>query len=247
MITLSETRKYAREHLKNKWGKGALIFLCYFIVQLIISIISEVFIKYKVASLLFGIAQILISVPISYGLLISFIKLKRDEEINNFDFLKIGFNNFAKAWKVTLMIFVRIIIPYFLCVIAYSIIIGMIIYLVMAQTVITAGWVSLILILTILAILATIYMISVALNYEFAFCVTYDNPEMKTNEIVLESKRLISGYRWKYVLLGLSFIGWMILATLSLGIGLFWLMPYIMVAEICFYDKLKEEKLKKIE
>ena len=48
----------------------------------------------------------------------------------------------------------------------------------------------------------------------------------------------MTGNRGKYFVLQLSFIGWAILACLTLGIGMFWLTPYITVATICFYEAL---------
>jgi uncharacterized membrane protein len=41
--------------------------------------------------------------------------------------------------------------------------------------------------------------------------------------------------RGKLFGLQLSFIGWAILATLTLGIGYLWLMPYLQFALIAFY------------
>ena len=50
--------------------------------------------------------------------------------------------------------------------------------------------------------------------------------------------RMMKGNRGKIVLLSVSFIGWAILTVFTLGIGYLWLMPYMMVAEVCFYEKV---------
>jgi len=39
----------------------------------------------------------------------------------------------------------------------------------------------------------------------------------------------------------LSFIGWFILCLLSLGIGFFWLIPYIETSHAKFYEELLAE------
>lgn len=57
----------------------------------------------------------------------------------------------------------------------------------------------------------------------------------------------MKGNRGNYFLLQLSFIGWGILAVLSLCIGLLWLTPYIAIAEICFYDRIAKPEVKKID
>ena len=52
----------------------------------------------------------------------------------------------------------------------------------------------------------------------------------------------MKGNRWKIILLELSFIGWAILSVFSLGIGYLWLLPYMQVAMVCFYDRLAQPK-----
>ena len=42
-----------------------------------------------------------------------------------------------------------------------------------------------------------------------------------------ESKNLMKGYKLDLFLLWLSFIGWALLAILTLGIGFLWLSPYV--------------------
>ena len=50
-----------------------------------------------------------------------------------------------------------------------------------------------------------------------------------------------NGYKMKLFLLDLSFIGWMILSVLTLGIGLLFLQPYMSTARAAFYEDLKAE------
>ena len=66
---------------------------------------------------------------------------------------------------------------------------------------------------------------------------------MSGKESVEESKKMMKGNRGKYVLLQLSFIGWMILSIFTLYIGLLWLTPYMQVAMVCFYESLKDNKV----
>ena len=61
---------------------------------------------------------------------------------------------------------------------------------------------------------------------------------MDSKAIVEESERLMKGNRWKCICLELSFIGWVLLSALTLYIGLLWVVPYMSVAFICFYETL---------
>ena len=68
--------------------------------------------------------------------------------------------------------------------------------------------------------------------------IAIDNPQMSAKETVDLSVKLMKGNRWKYIFLSLSFIGWMILSILTLGIGFIFLFPYMSVAMAFFYENL---------
>ena len=94
-MSISKIRENAREALTGKWGKGALIMLAYLAIVFIIGFIQGLFEENSIMSNLLGIATAIIEVPISLGLVYAFIKLKRGEEVQAFDFLSMGFSNFA--------------------------------------------------------------------------------------------------------------------------------------------------------
>lgn len=50
------------------------------------------------------------------------------------------------------------------------------------------------------------------------------------------------GNIWKFFCLNLQFLGWAILAALSFGIGFLWLLPYMRVSYVKFYEELLIEK-----
>lgn len=53
---------------------------------------------------------------------------------------------------------------------------------------------------------------------------------------------MMKGYKMKLFLLDLSFIGWAILALLTLGLGVILLEPYMLTARAVFYEELKAER-----
>jgi len=77
-------------------------------------------------------------------------------------------------------------------------------------------------------------------SYSMCYYILADNPEVGVRNALTLSKQLMSGYKWKYFVLQLSFIGWSILACLSLGIGYLWLAPYMQISMANFYDGVKE-------
>ena len=67
-----------------------------------------------------------------------------------------------------------------------------------------------------------------------------DNPEMKAMDIVKKSWEMTKGHKMDLFVMGLSFIGWSMLASLTLGILYIWLMPYMIVAFTLAYEELKK-------
>lgn len=68
-----------------------------------------------------------------------------------------------------------------------------------------------------------------------------ENPDLSPQEALLRSRTMMEGNRMRLFCLHFSFIGWDILATLTLGIGHLWLRPYKQAAEAAFYRDLRAE------
>ena len=240
----SEIRRQAREALRGKWGKSVCITLAYIVIVFIILLITELFESGSVIKTIVQIIQIFINVPLSLGFAYSMIKIKRNEEVRPFDFLKIGFKNFGRAWKLDLRIFLKLIVPIII------LIIGLVfIYVALFGATLVVYELSDVeldwnLLSNIFYIGIAIYLLGLILSiifgllYSLVFMVAYDNPYMAASVAVNKSAELMRGNRWKFFVLILSFLGWAILGILSLGIGLLWLIPYVQVTGVCFYDEL---------
>ena len=244
-MVLSDIRKSAREALTNKWGKGALIILIYCLFEFALGFISGLVQNIAFLSLIFRIATIIITVPISFGLIASFMKLKRGEEVKCYEFFNYGFANFARAWKVAGNILLKMWLPILLYVLATFGLVFATTFGLAASAIARSG--SFVVIASIvgiaLFIAACIYLFVKSLYYTLAYMVAYDNEAMEAKDVVEESAKLMAGNRCKFVLLQLSFIGWAILTIFTLYIGMFWLIPYMQVAMICFYEALKDKKV----
>lgn len=78
-------------------------------------------------------------------------------------------------------------------------------------------------------------------SYCMSFYILADHPEITVREALNESKRMTQGHKLDLFILQLSFIGWGILATLTFGIGYFWLIPYMQVTMANTYKKLANQ------
>ena len=68
-----------------------------------------------------------------------------------------------------------------------------------------------------------------------------DNPELSANQAINLSKKMMKGHKFDLFFLHLSFIGWCFLSIFTLGIGLLWIMPYMLTAQAAFYQDVKKE------
>lgn len=232
----SDFRSEARKKLQGKWGKAVGIILVYMLVFFAIAFIESLF-PDSMEGILSTISTI-IEVPLSFGLIISLMKLYNDEEIKVYEFFTLGFSNFAKSWKISLQIFVKMLVPITLIIVSYVLILfgsigiyGAALY----SSSSTVGFGVLFIIGFILLIVSMIWAITKSYYYQLAYLVAIDDPDLTAKEAVENSKQLMTGKRGKLFGLQLSFIGWAILAALSFGIGFLWLIPYMQFSIIAFY------------
>jgi uncharacterized membrane protein len=71
----------------------------------------------------------------------------------------------------------------------------------------------------------------------------YDYPELTPREAMKISREMMSGQKWELFVLDLSFIGWILAALLTAGLGMIFVEPYMSTARAAFYEDLKGEKL----
>ena len=79
------------------------------------------------------------------------------------------------------------------------------------------------------------------LSYSMTCFVLCDNPDMKNNEAIELSMKMMDGHKTALFWLYLTFIGWGILCIFTFGIGYFWLAPYMQASLAQFYEEVKED------
>ncbi len=66
--------------------------------------------------------------------------------------------------------------------------------------------------------------------------------EHNVAETLRQSKELMIGYKWDYFVFNLSFIGWIILSIITIGILSIYTIPYMTVSKALYYEELKKLK-----
>jgi uncharacterized membrane protein len=80
-----------------------------------------------------------------------------------------------------------------------------------------------------------------SLSYAMTPFVLRDNPEMKNNEAIELSMKMMDGHKGDLFWLYLTFIGWGILCIFTFGIGYFWFAPYVQASTAQFYEEVKAD------
>lgn len=68
-----------------------------------------------------------------------------------------------------------------------------------------------------------------------------DYPEQGGNKALRLSADMMQGHKLRLFCLWLSFLGWLLLCILTLGIGFLWLCPYIQQTMANFYEEVKAD------
>lgn len=95
----------------------------------------------------------------------------------------------------------------------------------------------------ILSLAAVVVYIYVILRISMSVFIMLENPYTTAWTAIKQSWNLMSGHCGRLFVLNLSFLGWMLLAGLSCGIGMLWLSPYMTMTTVNFYYNLKEVSL----
>jgi uncharacterized membrane protein len=86
-----------------------------------------------------------------------------------------------------------------------------------------------------------------AYSYSMTFLIMAEDKSIEPLAAIAKSKEMMQGNKWKLACLHFRFIGWGLLCILTIGIGFFWLIPYITVSNVQFYNDLKENDVVSLE
>lgn len=76
-------------------------------------------------------------------------------------------------------------------------------------------------------------------GYAMAYYIKVDHPEYDWRQCLDESQKMMMGKKWRLFCLDFSFIGWIIVGVLCLGVGTLWVIPYMEAARARFYEEIK--------
>ena len=86
-----------------------------------------------------------------------------------------------------------------------------------------------------------------SLSYAMVPYLLAENPSMRYKDALKTSAAMMRGYRWRLIVLQLSFFWWILLGTLLVGVGQLFVWPYINAALAQFYIHVKENAAQTVE
>lgn len=239
-----EIRKIARENLSGKWLKGAAITLIFAILIYFVAFALTMFAASILAPIAF-ILYIAVLPPIAFSIMPQFLRLQKGEDVGVLDFAEWTTSNFKNSWKVTWHIFTKIwplILAVVLCVIfaVVSMAIGTVGLLESISSDSSAVILLCMAIASISMIAYVVFFILLMMKMFYYYLIPFimqDEPELSAKEVVEKSAKLMQNNRWRLFCLSLSFLGWAILSAFTLGIGLLFLIPYMQMSFVAFYQE----------
>lgn len=260
-MKIKDLHKEAMSYLKNHFWSLLGVIILEGIVSSVLTGIANQF-SSIILQLLLSIVIYAITVPLSYGVVVSFIKVSRGETITAFDFANDGMKSFKKVWAVFGRTVLKLLLPAILMIIAIAASAVLQVVTAFASNLGEPSPVVAILciVFPILAIASAVFYTVRALLYSLTSYILYDNPEFTGKEVVEESARMMKGNRGKYFLLSLYLAALAmvvvifgvaipmllqsvvatILTVIVIIIGVIILLPYSYAIQVAFYNLLKD-------
>jgi uncharacterized membrane protein len=213
-----ELRKQARESLSGRWWLAVSTLIIFFIITAGIGLISR----------LGTIVSLLISGAMSVGLCYFTLAIARSDN-PRLALIFYGFKKILPSLGAYILMAIFIILWALI-----GIIPGIIGFAVIAST----HYIILGKLLIALAVICLIPAAIAAISYSQTYFIIADN-EIGPFKAICKSIGIIKGSKWKFFWLNISFIWWIILSAITLGIGFLWIAPYMAVTMAKFYDDIK--------
>ena len=80
-----------------------------------------------------------------------------------------------------------------------------------------------------------------AIGYTMVYFIAVDKEELTAMDTIKESKKIMQGHKLDYFVLQLSFLGWILLIPFTLGILAIWVVPYMTVSQVLFYEEIRNK------
>lgn len=254
MISRKELKTLSRDQLKGQWTMAVLITLVFIVVNIILARITSSF----ESSFLFSLTSSIITFLLILWKKNLYLKLTRTGKIKFTDMF-VSVNTIIKGIGIYLLQ-ILITIP----IVIVSILIGTVLLFGLAggigitndfiipnsleHLITNINLMYLFKFLFIFLLIAIIIMIPVLVlesyMYPSLILICEDNSR-GVGECIGDSFKLIHNNLISFITLQLSYLGWILLGILTLGLGFLWIIPYISTVNMNFFNEISGYELDK--
>lgn len=241
MKTSKQYRNQAWDALQNNWGSAAgttLLILFLSVVCFVPSYLAQRMASPEIVSITAIISIVLMFLLVSpltlsfWNTLLDMVRTSTTPSLGS------TFNNFKNNWGKLTAYYVILN----LLIIAISALFVGLMFIIPTESNSIVGILS-----RIVTMLITLgYIVSVViipLMYSMTPFIFHDNPNIGVKEALRASRIMMKGHKEDLLLLYITFIGWIWLGIITLGIALLWVMPYVYTAQAAFYEDIREPQV----
>lgn len=247
-FVMKELKSKALETLKGRWKPMVLATLVYILIGGLISVLSSTgknpangFSGFLMVKTLVAIALSFLVTPLLQMAYVRFaIKFANTNE--NLDVSEMF--SLANPYKPSYAIYWANFLKVFLWMLPLFVIIVLCSVLSIAMSYTESETTAFIIGLSVLVVAYVAYLVFLCkkiISYSFSCYIVAEDPSVKAFDAIRQSVELTKGSCGRIFLFCLSFIGWGLLAGVTFGIGLLWLLPYI---QLSYYNLYKELSVK---
>lgn len=187
--------------------------------------------------LVMGILLLIVEGLFMPGLTIMAIKAATNKKVLIEDFF-VNTDKFFKYIGLSIIVSAIIFLLGLLEGIAFKSLIAIMFYHTEINLILSIFMIALGLILAVSILLVALYIL---VSFSQAFFIVCEEPKLTIRQMLSKSFDMMEGHIVDYCYLILSFLGWIILGMLTLGILYVLVIPYMLIAEANFYEELKKE------
>ena len=218
----------ARAALAGKWGTAiAGLLVCYIYFGVLAAVINLISIQTAYKTLIGIVASIFLTAPVAMGFHRFYLKMSRGKTPE----IKELFQPFA---------FYSLAIYTFLGWLIISAISGLITAIPDLIGVVSLHGFIRWPVEFLFTLLSSFFLLVARGLFGIVFYFANDNIELSAVEVYQKCYHYMKDHWANYIVLELSFLGWLILGMLSCGIGLLWVIPYMEVTMCKYYENLKQ-------
>ena len=232
-VDIKKIKAKARKSLNGKYTDIVIAVLIYMIfVGMCYG--TAAFIKEPPMAIFLGL---IITSLFYMGLIQMFVKLKSDKKVKYSELFQ-RTDTFFRCAAITI---VFLALNTLFTLLEYTAINSLIIFISYQSDLNIALSSFMIVIGIILSVAIAVFWIILMLSLSQSYFILYDHEDMPLGDIFRTSMDMMDGHKTDYIIFVLSFIGWIFLGLFTAGILYLWLIPYIGVSTVNFYDKIKND------